>query len=78
MKPCFIGHEQKLWIHDSIVHILQQPLAAKSGCFSSCTTVILYGRNLIDFVAVKTDPSETPVSYAKLLNDFRGLACSRT
>jgi hypothetical protein len=38
--------------------------------------VILYGRNLINFVAVKVDPSETPVSCAKLLNDFRGLIFS--
>jgi hypothetical protein len=26
---------------------------------------------------VKADPSETPVSCAKRLNDFRGLICSR-
>ncbi|PNF28127.1 hypothetical protein B7P43_G11874, partial [Cryptotermes secundus] len=39
----------------------------------SCTTVTLYGRNLINFVAVRADPSETPVSCAKRLNDFRGL-----
>jgi hypothetical protein len=81
LKPCFFGHEHKLWIRYSIVHILQQPVAktnraAKSGCFSSCTTVILYGRNLINFVAVKADPSETAVSCTKRLNDFRGLTCS--
>jgi hypothetical protein len=29
------------------------------------------------WVAVKADPSETPVSCAKRLNDFRGLICSR-
>jgi hypothetical protein len=53
---------------------LQKPiLAAKSGCFSSYTTVILYGRNLINFVAVEADPSETPFSCAKRLNDFREL-----
>jgi hypothetical protein len=57
---------------------LQKPiLAAKSGCFSLCTTAILYWRNLINFVVVKADPSETPVSCAKRLNDFRGLTCSR-
>jgi hypothetical protein len=39
--------------------------------------LILYGRNLINFVAVKADPRETPVSCAKRLNDFRGLICSR-
>jgi hypothetical protein len=31
---------------------------------------------LIDFVAVKADPTETPVSCAKRLNDFRGLIYS--
>jgi hypothetical protein len=30
-----------------------------------------------NFVAVKADPSETPVPCAKRLNDFRGLICSR-
>jgi hypothetical protein len=24
-----IGHEQTLWIHDSIMHILQQPVAKR-------------------------------------------------
>jgi hypothetical protein len=28
-------------------------------------------------MAVKADPSETPVSCAKHLNDFRGVICSR-
>jgi hypothetical protein len=32
---------------------------------------------LINFVGVKADPSETPVSCAKRLNDYRGLICSR-
>jgi hypothetical protein len=36
-----------------------------------------YGQNLINFVAMKADPSETPVSCAERLNDFRGLICSR-
>jgi hypothetical protein len=37
---------------------------------SSRATVIFYGRNLINFVAVKADPGETPVSCAKRLNNF--------
>jgi hypothetical protein len=32
---------------------------------------------MTNFVAVKADPSETPVFYAKRRNDFRGLICSR-
>jgi hypothetical protein len=44
---------------------------------SANAQLILYGRNLINFVAVKADPSETPVSCAQRLNDFRGPTFSR-
>jgi hypothetical protein len=49
-------------------------LAASSGCFSSCTTVIfiLYGRNLILWLW------KPPVSCARHLNDFRGLISSHS
>lgn len=52
-------------------------LTAKSGCFNSCTTVILNVQNLINFVAVKVDPSKTLVSCATCLNNFWGLIWSR-
>jgi hypothetical protein len=57
VKPRFINHEQKLWIHNSIMHILQQSVAKTNSCCLIWSFQLMHSCYFIqtkfDFVAVK-------------------------
>lgn len=78
VRSCLISYEQQLFIHNSIIHILHDPvIKMNSGCLiqmlRTCTTIILYSENLISCVAVNIDSSEILLSRIKRLINLQGL-----